>query len=159
MFFFVLYAQIVQWYKNGHWRKIQNKNRNKDNDSYVQSEADSKDNGDSKTFDGFAKSSARNEKWIQCTECLMWAHVECLDAGLTCMFANTANEYQFWTFCVIFFPESVFVPLLVYFEKLNWMKDVHNVRQIWQTIFQNDTDLVCAKTVEKKSCSCANKLA
>ena len=37
-----------------------------------------------KTFfafcDGFAKSSARDEKWIQCV-LLLWAHVEFLDAG------------------------------------------------------------------------------
>ena len=37
---------------------------------------------------------------------------------------NIANKYQFWTFCVIFFkvsvfvPEAVFVPLLVHFLKL-----------------------------------------
>ena len=30
--------------------------------------------------DGSAKSSARNETWIQCTECFLRAHVECLDA-------------------------------------------------------------------------------
>ena len=38
----------------------------------------------SRTFfafcDGFAKSSARDEKWIQCTECLLRAHVEYSDA-------------------------------------------------------------------------------
>ena len=70
------------------------KSKNKD-DSDVQSKADSDEDGDSetviknappkiKTFfafcDGFAKSSARNKKWIQCTECLLWAHVDCLDA-------------------------------------------------------------------------------
>ena len=39
-----------------------------------------------KTFlsfcDGFAKSSLHDEKWIQRTECLLWAHVECLDAKI-----------------------------------------------------------------------------
>ena len=67
--------------------------------------------------DGSIKST-RDEKWIQCTKCLLWAHVECPRRE------NTAKKYQPWTFCVIFFKvsvfvaESVFVPLFVHFEKL-----------------------------------------
>ena len=33
-------------------------------------------------YDGFAKSSARDEKWIQSTECLLWAHVECYETPM-----------------------------------------------------------------------------
>ena len=29
--------------------------------------------------DGFARSSARDKKWIQFTECFLWAHVGCSD--------------------------------------------------------------------------------
>ena len=76
-------------------KNTKQKSKNKDNDSDVQSKADSDEDGDSetvigkappktKTFfafcDGFAKSSARDENWIQWTECLLGAHVECLDA-------------------------------------------------------------------------------
>ena len=66
--------------------KKKNKSKNEDYRSDLQSKADSDQDGDSetvigkaphkkkKTFfllcDGFAKSSARDEKWIQCAECL-----------------------------------------------------------------------------------------
>ena len=42
---------------------------------------------------------------------------------LTCMFVNTTNKYQFWTFRVIFFKVSVFVSLFVPFEKLKKKND------------------------------------
>ena len=86
------------------------KSKNKD-DSDVQRKADSNEDGDSETdigktppkitnivcifADGSAISSERDEKWIQNTECLMWAHVECLDPETDIVFVNNANKYQF----------------------------------------------------------------
>ena len=57
----------------------------------------------------------------------------------------------------VFISESIFVPLLVHFEKLKkkminwnskWKKDVHNVSRIPQTMFLNDTYLIRVKIVE-----------
>ena len=76
-------------------KNTKQKSKNKDNSSDVQSKVDSNADGDSETIiekappktktffafrDGFAKPRAGAKKWIQCTECLLWAHVECLDS-------------------------------------------------------------------------------
>ena len=78
-------------------KNTKQKSKNKDNDSNVQSKADSDEDETRKSslerlppktktffafYDGFAKSNARDKKWIQCTECLLWAHIECLDAEI-----------------------------------------------------------------------------
>ena len=86
-----------------------NGRKDKDNDSDVQIKVDSDEDGDweteigknpppkKKTFfafcDGFTKSSARDKKWIQCEECLVWAQEGAQMLKLTCMFVNTANKY------------------------------------------------------------------
>ena len=60
----------------------------------MQNKADSDEDGDPETVigknppeyknilcifcDGSAKST-RDEKWIECTECLVWTHIKCLD--------------------------------------------------------------------------------
>ena len=75
--------------------KYKKKSKNKDNQSDVQSKADSLKMATqkpllerlppkTKTFfafcDEFTKSIARDEKWIQCTERLLQTYLECLDA-------------------------------------------------------------------------------
>ena len=106
-------------------KNTKQKSKNKDNDSDVQSKTDCDEDGDLKTIigkapaknknilwifcDGSAKSSAYDEKWIHCTELLLWAHAERSDAesdmSLWMLQVNISFEYfvrflyHFW--CIL----------------------------------------------------------
>ena len=100
--------------------------------------------------DGFAKSSARDEKWIQCTECLVWPHVKCLDAEtdifLWILQINISFEHFVWFFsrCPFLYPNAFLYHFWCIFKNWKkkkminwnskWKKDVYNVRRNRQTM-------------------------